>query len=68
MSEVRTGRRRRWELPALLGCALLTAPFPFAGRETSWLMGLPTWLWWSAGLTLLLSTLTAWATLRCWEE
>ncbi|MEM7245112.1 MAG: hypothetical protein AAF533_07195 [Acidobacteriota bacterium] len=63
-----TRRRPRFELPLLLTCACLTAPFPFASRETSWLLGLPTWLWWSAGFTVLLSALTSWAILKHWDD
>ncbi len=55
---------------ALLALAALgTVPFAFAGRETaSAPLGLPLWIWSSAGFTLLLSTLIVWGLLRYWRD
>ena len=52
----------------LLGLvALLTAPFPFIGSEPSFFVGLPLWLWWSIGMTVLLAALTSWGFFRYWK-
>jgi hypothetical protein len=48
--------------------AVCTAPFPFIGAETRFLLGLPTWLWWSLGMTSVFSFLTVWGLLRYWKD
>ena len=55
-------------LLAMLLAAVLSAPFPFAGRDTIWWAGLPLWLWWSLGWTVVLSGLTGFAILRHWND
>ncbi len=54
----------------LLGLvALGTAPLPFLGEGSPRLwLGLPLWLWWSGGFTVLLSALIAWGVLRYWSD
>lgn len=49
-------------------CALGTAPFLFIGSDSRFVLGLPLWLWSSAGFTLALSLLTAWGILRYWRD
>jgi hypothetical protein len=48
--------------------AIGTVPIAFVGREVTYLLGLPTWLWSSIGFTLALSGLTAWGVLRYWRD
>lgn len=60
-------RHPRFLLLVLL-VAVGTAPWPFVGRETAFLAGLPLWLWWSVGFTVALSALTTWAVLRLWKD
>ena len=60
-----SSRRYLWALALI---ALLTAPWPFVGRSTTWAFGLPSWLWWSLGMTVALSALTSWAILRLWRD
>ncbi len=62
--EPRANRLFRWlTLIAILG----TAPLPFIGAETRFWLGLPLWLWWSAGFTVLLSAVTAWGLVFLWR-
>ncbi len=49
-------------------CAVGTAPIVFVGSPTTFFLGLPLWLWWSAGFTLALSALTAWGIVRYWRD
>ncbi len=60
-------RHRRFMLTVVL-VALATAPFPFIGRETVMVLGIPLWLWWSFAFTAALSCLTAWGVLRLWRD
>ncbi len=61
--------RRHWRYMLVVGLVILaTAPFPFVGRETVMLLGLPLWLWWSFSFTALLSGLTAYGMLRLWRD
>lgn len=49
-------------------CAVGTAPIVFVGSPAVFVLGLPLWLWWSAGFTLALSALTAWGIVRYWRD
>lgn len=65
MHEPRASRRFRWlALIAILG----TVPLPFIGSATRFWLGLPLWLWWSAGFTVLLSAVTAWGLVVLWRD
>jgi len=48
--------------------ALGTVPFLFVGRATRLWLGVPLWLWSSAGFTLLLSACIAWGVVRYWDD
>ena len=61
-------RRHRRYMRLLFTVAFLTAPFPFIGRETVMVWGLPAWLWWSFGWTAVFSCLIAWGVLRFWRD
>lgn len=61
-------RRHRRYMLTLGVITFATAPFPFIGRETVLVLGLPLWLWWSFGFTAALSGLTAWGLLRLWRD
>lgn len=61
-------RRHRGFLALLALVALLTAPFPFAGAPLVLVWGLPLWLWWSLGMTALLSAVTVWGIVRLWRD
>ena len=61
-------RRHRWLMIAIALLALGAVPFPFIGRPHVVLGGLPLWLWVSLALTVALAVLTAWATVRFWED
>ena len=52
----------------LAAIALATIPFPFVGRATGTLLGLPTWLWASGLATLALSIATAVGIQRYWKD
>ena len=63
-SEPRASRPFRWlTLIAILG----TAPLPFIGAETRFWLGMPLWFWWSAGFTVMLSSVTAWGLVVLWR-
>jgi hypothetical protein len=47
---------------------VMTVPFLFVGVSASFWLGLPIWLWWSMGWTLVLSALTAWGILYYWND
>lgn len=65
MHEPRASRRFRWlTLAAIFG----TVPLPFIGSTTRFWLGLPLWLWWSAGFTVLLSAVTAWGLVVLWRD
>lgn len=68
MSHFDEPRRHRRFMGVLGLTALLTSPFPFVGRETLWLWGLPAWWWWSAAFTAAFSGLTAFGVLRLWRD
>ena len=53
---------------ALVLVILGTAPLPFVGSEVVLVAGLPLWLWWSLGLTVLMSAITSWALMRLWRD
>ena len=61
-------RRHRLFMLALVLAAVATAPFPFIGRETVLVLGLPLWLWWSMFFTAVFSGLTAWGILHLWRD
>ena len=61
-------RRHRRFMLALVATAVATAPFPFIGRDTVLVLGLPLWLWWSLFFTAVFSGLTAWGVLRLWRD
>ena len=65
---MREPRQHRGFLAGLYTTTVLTAPFPFIGRELRLVFGLPLWLWWSVGFTVLLSCLTAWGIMRLWSD
>lgn len=60
-------RRHPRYLALLLLLLLATVPWPFIGRPTVFLLGLPMWLWWSMAWTAALSVTTAWGILRLWR-
>ena len=61
-------RRHPVYMLLLAAAALGTVPIAFVGAtERAWL-GLPVWLWSSAGFTLALSCLIAWGVLRYWHD
>ncbi len=47
---------------------VLTVPFLFVGSSPAFWLGLPVWLWWSVGWTVVLSVLTAWGFLHYWRD
>ena len=49
---------------AALGCV----PIWFVGSDPRSWLGLPVWLWSSAGFTVVLSVLIAWGILRYWKD
>jgi len=55
-------------LTVLALAALGTVPFLFVGRATRLWLGVPLWLWSSAGFTLLLSACIAWGVVRYWDD
>ncbi len=61
-------RRYRRFLLVLASAAVATAPFPFVGRQTVMVAGLPLWLWWSLFFTAVFAGLTAWGILRLWPD
>ncbi len=61
-------RSRRGALSALFLCAVLTAPWPFAGTPVTWMAGFPPWLISSAFMTTALAVLAAWVAWHCWNE
>jgi hypothetical protein len=63
-----TPRRHPRFLALLLALLVLTVPWPFIGRETTFGWGLPLWLWWSLGWTAALASATAWGILRLWTD
>ena len=48
--------------------ALATVPFLTAGGSSSFMWGLPTWLWLSLAATCLFAGLTAYGILRYWRD
>lgn len=60
--------RHRLFMVALALCAVATSPFPFVGQPLRWWAGLPIWLWWSMGFTVLLSALTFYAIIKLWKD
>lgn len=61
-------RRHPRVMIALVLVILGTAPLPFVGSEVVLVAGLPLWLWWSLGLTVLMSAITSWALMRLWRD
>lgn len=61
--------RRHPIFMVLLGAAAVgTVPVWFVGSAPKDWLGLPIWLWSSAGFTLLLSGLIAWGILAYWHD
>ena len=53
----------------LLAVSILgSVPFLFVGTRTSYVFGIPVWLWSSMGFTLGLSVVTAWGISRLWRD
>ena len=50
-----------------LAC-LASVPVFFVSPSPAVWLGLPIWLWWSFGWTVVLSLLTAWGLLRYWKD
>lgn len=61
-------RRHPWLMILIALVAFATVPFGFIGREPHDVAGIPTWLLWSFGFTVLLSGLTVFALLRYWSD
>ncbi len=61
--------RRHPVFMTLLGLACLaTVPWPFVGLEPVLWLGVPVWLWWSLGWTVVVSGLTVWGVLAYWRD
>lgn len=61
-------RRHRRYMLLLAAVIVGSAPIPFIGSSPPQLLGIPLWLWWSAGFTVALSAVTAWGILRLWKD
>ena len=61
-------RRHPVYMLLLAVAAVGTVPIAFVGAPLRSWLGLPVWLWSSAGFTLALSCLIAWGTLRYWSD
>ncbi len=45
-----------------------TVPFAFAGRAVRMVAGIPLWLWWSMGWTVVLAAVVTWGIMRLWRD
>jgi len=61
-------RRHPWYLILLALCVLGTSPFLFVGSDSSRVLGLPIWLWWSLLFTCALALVTGLGILLLWKE
>ncbi len=55
-------------MTCLAAVCIAAVPLPFIGPEPTIVAGLPLWLWWSLGWTIVLSGLTAFGILRYWKD